>query len=105
MLGVAIVWPVLPVHPPIACPLRASTGIPCPFCGMTRAVVAAVHGHVMESLRFNPGGVFVAVLALAVLLGFRFERVRLRAWPWLLVALTAALWAWNVGFNPTFHRL
>jgi hypothetical protein len=70
---------------------------------MTRAVVAAAHGHLVESLRFNPGGVFVVVFALALLVGFRLEQVRLRSWPWLIVALTAALWVWNVGFNPTFH--
>ncbi len=49
--------------PPIACPLRATTGVPCPFCGMTRAVVAAVHGHLGTSLSFNPGGVVVLLLA------------------------------------------
>jgi hypothetical protein len=103
MLGVAVAWPLLPVHPPIACPLRAITGIPCPFCGMTRAVVAAMHGHVVESLRFNPSGVLVVLFALAVLAGVRLERLQLRALPWILVALTAALWVWNVGFNPTFH--
>ena len=31
-----------------------TTGIPCPFCGMTRACVAAAHGHVAQSLAFNP---------------------------------------------------
>src|SRR5262249_26796613 len=45
MIAIAAVYPALPGHPSIACPLRAMTGIPCPFCGMTRAVVAAVHGH------------------------------------------------------------
>ena len=45
--GVAL----LPVHPPLACPLLARTGIPCPLCGMTRAVVAAVHGDIIGSLR------------------------------------------------------
>ncbi len=44
------------------------------------------------------------VLALALLAGARFDRVRAaRALPWLFVALTSLLWAWNVGFNPTFH--
>jgi Protein of unknown function (DUF2752) len=101
MLGAALLWPRLPVHPPIACPLRTLTGIPCPLCGMTRAVVAAAHGHLLESLRFNPGGLAVVLLALALLVGVRPDRVRVA--PWFLVALTALLWAWNVGFNPTFH--
>jgi len=100
MLGVAAVWPVLPVHPPFACPLRAATGIPCPLCGMTRSVVAAVHGHLMTSLTFNPAGILV-VLAAVLLVVLRPRRIVIRG-PWLLVAF-AALWVWNVGFNPTFH--
>jgi hypothetical protein len=60
-----------------------------------------MHGHVLDSLRFNPAGVLVALLALALLAGMKLERVRVP--PWLLVALGALLWAWNLGFNPTFH--
>jgi hypothetical protein len=101
MLGLALVWPQLPVHPPMACPLRTITGVPCPLCGMTRSVVALVHGHLLESLRFNPAGIVVAFLALALIAGFRLERFTVPAW--VLVSLAAVLWAWNVGFNPTFH--
>jgi hypothetical protein len=71
------------------------------MCGMTRAVVAAMHGHVLESLRFNPAGVIVVLLALALLAGMKLERVRVP--PWLLVTLVALLWAWNIGLNPTFR--
>jgi hypothetical protein len=101
MLGIAAVWPLSPVHPPSVCPLRSLTGIPCPFCGMTRAVVAAVHGHLATSLRFSPGGIVVVVLAIALLLGWRVERVRYPTW--LPVVAFAALWAWNLTLNPTFH--
>jgi hypothetical protein len=101
LLGVAVAWPRLPLHPPLACPLRALTGVPCPLCGMTRSVVAAMHGHLLESLRFNPAGILVVLLAVAMFTGVRLERVRVA--PWLIVAFVALLWAWNVGFNPTFH--
>ncbi|HEX4493722.1 MAG TPA: DUF2752 domain-containing protein [Acidimicrobiia bacterium] len=101
MLGAAVVWPRLPVHPPLACPFRTLTGIPCPLCGMTRAVVAATHGHLLESLRFNPAGILVVVLAIALLAGLRVDRVRIP--PWTIALFGALLWAWNVGFNPTFH--
>ncbi|MDQ1521234.1 MAG: hypothetical protein QOI55_2307 [Actinomycetota bacterium] len=100
MLGAAAVWPALPLHPPLVCPLRTLTGIPCPFCGMTRAVVAAVHGNVVASLRFNPGGIVLVVLALALVLGWRMERVRLPKW--LLPVLLGALWVYNLALNPTF---
>jgi Protein of unknown function (DUF2752) len=101
MLGLAVAWPRLPVHPPLACPLRVLTGVPCPLCGMTRAVVAVMHGHLLESLRFNPAGVLVVLLAIALLAGLRLDRVRIP--PWLVVSFVALLWAWNAGFNPTFR--
>ena len=103
LVGVAAAWPVLP-HPPIACPLRAMTGIPCPLCGMTRACVAAIHGHLATSLAFNPAGVLLVLAAIVALVRPQvFARVRAPAWV-MLVAL-GALWAWNIGFNPTFHQL
>jgi hypothetical protein len=104
MVAIAAVWPILPVHPPFACPLRSVTGIPCPFCGMTRAVVAAAHGHLGASLAFNPGGIFV--LALAVVVIFRpASLARLQVPTGSLFSILALLWVWNIGFNPTFHQL
>ena len=104
MVAIAAVWPVLPVHPPLACPLRSLTGVPCPFCGMTRAVVAAAHGHLGASLAFNPAGIFV--LALAVVAIFRPAWLtRLQVPTWSLFSILGVLWVWNIGFNPTFHQL
>ena len=103
LVGVAAAWPLLP-HPPIACPLRAITGLPCPLCGMTRACVAAVHGHLAQSLAFNPAGVLVVLAALVALVRPQWlTSVRVPAWV-VLVAF-GALWLWNIGFNPTFHQL
>jgi hypothetical protein len=104
MVAVAAIYPTLPGHPSLVCPLRAATGIPCPLCGMTRAVVAAVHGHVGASLAFNPGGVVVLALALVALVRPQWlSRMRL-PW-WSFAALFGVLWVWNIGFNPTFHQL
>ena len=50
---------------------KTVTGIPCPFCGMTRAVVAGVHGDIVRSLAFNPGGLLVIALAIYVLIRAR----------------------------------
>ncbi len=98
------VWPALPVHPPLACPLRSITGIPCPLCGMTRACVAALHGHVGASLAFNPVGVLVVLAAVvAVLRPQVLSRIRLPIWN--VVMTLGAMWVWNIGFNPTFHQL
>ncbi|MCZ7535537.1 MAG: DUF2752 domain-containing protein [Acidimicrobiia bacterium] len=100
LLGVAALWPALPVHPPLACPLRATTGIPCPLCGMTRAVVAAVHGDVVASVAYNPAGIVAVLLAVALLLVPRLRRVAISSR--LVVVVGALLWAWNVTLNPTF---
>ena len=104
LVGAAAVWPLLPVHPPLACPLRTITGIPCPLCGMTRACVAAAHGHLGASLAFNPAGVLLMVAAFVALLRPQWL-TRVQVPFWVVGLAVSALWLWNIGFNPTFHQL
>ena len=47
---------------PVLCPFRRATGLPCPTCGMTRSVSAALHGDLRASITHHPVG--PAVLAL-----------------------------------------
>jgi hypothetical protein len=56
----------------VLCPLRAVTGVPCPSCGLTRALAHLERGHWAEAVRFHPFAplVFLLVLALAVMLAF-----------------------------------
>ena len=51
----------------LRCPLAALYHIPCPGCGMTRAVVLLFHGRIGDSLRMNAlaAPVLGASLALA----------------------------------------
>lgn len=103
LLTAAALWWRAPVHPPLVCPLRATTGVPCPFCGLTRACIAGVHGHITKSLSYNPFG-FV-VLATAVILLIRPSLIRrIHAPTWTIAAVVGVMWIWNVGFNPTFHQ-
>ncbi len=50
----------------IYCPIKKLTGIPCPACGSTRAVLALLRGDFKAYLSFNP----FAVPLLFVVLGF-----------------------------------
>ncbi len=81
-----------------SCPLRALAGIPCPGCGLTRALVAALRGDLAASLRFHPLGPVVlatlAWLAWHAARGLaRGERLRLSAGAgWTLLAVLGACW-------------
>lgn len=48
LVGVAT-WQGFPL-----CPLAGSLGVPCPGCGLTRATLALLRGHVREALHFHP---------------------------------------------------
>jgi Protein of unknown function (DUF2752) len=94
MLAAAVVLPVLPGHPGIACPLRALTGVPCPFCGLTTSVVDSAHGDVRGALSANPAGLAAVVLALFLLLA----RPRSVAVP-LIVAVAGLAGMWLFEFH------
>jgi hypothetical protein len=74
--GVAL--PLLPVHLPFTCPLRAATGVPCPLCGMTTSVTETLRLDLDAALAATPAGV-AAVAAAVVLLVARPRRVRIPA--------------------------
>lgn len=38
----------------VACPSARMFGQPCPGCGLTRATMAALQGHIGEAFRFHP---------------------------------------------------
>ena len=89
------------------CWLRALTGVPCPTCGATRAVMAAGEGRWQTAGRESPLLVAAAITGLtwAVLrLGFgravRFER-RSRLVMWTVVGgAVAANWIYLVIRHP-----
>jgi len=94
-LGMAVVLSFLSLPDVVLCPLRRWTGIPCAFCGMTRSVVALVHGDVGSSLALNPGGVLLVAAAVALLVTWSTQRVEVPTW-WV-GAFFATLWAYQLA--------
>jgi len=70
----------------VACPAWTIFGVPCPTCGATRAVVAALRGDLQAAFAWNPlaallaiGAVLSLPLTIAVLCGLvRAPRVPVR---------------------------
>src|SRR3954467_15254793 len=51
----------------LPCMFLKMTGCPCPGCGLTRSVMAMMHGQVGESLRWHPlGPVLLAAMTVAL---------------------------------------
>jgi hypothetical protein len=78
----------------VLCPLRRVTGIPCPFCGATRSVGAAVQGDLGASLALNPVGLLIIVAAVVLLVAWRWRRVAIPVWS--VATFFALLWAYQL---------
>ena len=95
-------------HGPVLCLFRGATGLPCPFCGSTRAISEVCAGNVTQALHYNPVGVALFVVGIPLLFS-----LKLRIWFrssafWLkqqfgshsvIILVTACygmLWVWNI---------
>jgi hypothetical protein len=70
------------------------TGVPCPFCGMTRGVTEAVHGDLAGAAALNPGSILLVVAAVLLLVTWRRRTASIPIW--LPIALVAALWSFQL---------
>lgn len=64
---------------PDVCVFKNLTGLPCPGCGLTRSMTAAVHGDFFLSWRFHRLGL---VTVAYILLQFMISIVILAVWKW-----------------------
>lgn len=77
------------------CPLKATTDIDCPFCGMTRATLAMGRGDLTTALEYHPLAPFVLlfVLSLLVLVAFGRTNALLNGRrPFIVLGVIAAIW-------------
>lgn len=96
------------------CPFKHATGIPCPSCGVTRAVKLLLEGDLWHSLLMNPFGIIVASLMVVLPFWCVIDLIRSRATllniyqksestlrrPWIasvLAVLVVANWIWGIS--------
>ncbi|MDQ3662496.1 MAG: DUF2752 domain-containing protein [Actinomycetota bacterium] len=94
MCMAAVVLPMVPFYPGVTCPLRASTGIPCPLCGLTTSVRATLRLDPAEAVAANPGGPAAVGAAVALLLT---RRTRIAVPAVTLPAALALLWVFELA--------
>lgn len=97
-------WNLLPLA--WTCPLRQLTGVPCPACFLTRAVLCGLRGDWALSLRWHPLGLVLLLgtgLLTAALLAGRLPQPQrlvplgLAAGGLLLGVWLIRLWGWSRG--------
>jgi hypothetical protein len=77
---------------PSVCPVQNYAHIPCPSCGLTRAVVCFLHGDFARSVAFHPLGVLVVILFIAwAVLAFKQKTLTRRQQNGLAVILGGLL--------------
>jgi hypothetical protein len=79
------------------CLFRNATGLPCPTCGSTRAVLAAADGRLVDAVTFNPLLAVVVLIGVVWLAGGRIYSANRWAPFWIgMAVLLAVNWAWVI---------
>ena len=78
----------------LPCVFYTVFGLYCPGCGGTRAIVALLHGNLLQSLWYHPVVLYVAVIYAGFMITHTMEKLhigRVRGWKfhswWLFTAL------------------
>lgn len=83
-----------PAEPPLICVFRRLTALPCPLCGMTRALCAMAKGELAAAVSFNALSplVFALMIAMIAAAALRLAGLEFRA-PWM----QARFWTWTAA--------
>jgi hypothetical protein len=57
----------------LTCPMKASTGIDCPGCGMQRAIIKLLQGDLEGSLQMNPSALPILFMLIFLMLHLKFQ--------------------------------
>lgn len=111
-LALTLVLSVYYFQLPIQCPFKWLTGIPCPGCGGTRALIAILHGHIIEAFLINPLSVLLIIFAIIAPVWLfidcyrgvnSLQRVMKSKWNkttiCIVVIVVIANWIWNIIKN------
>jgi hypothetical protein len=82
------------------CPLHAALGVPCPFCGMTRATLALGRGDLAAALAFHPLAPAVLFASLVAAVSIAIGRdgwLRRTPAPGVVLAVVLGIWAVNLA--------
>jgi hypothetical protein len=85
--------------PGILCPVRALTGVPCPFCGGTTVFMELGAAHPVKALAANPV-VLVGAIGLATAplgSGRRWWAIDARTRAWILGVVVGLSWVWQLA--------
>lgn len=100
----------------IPCPFRLLTGLPCPACGLTHAMLALGRGDLAGSWQAHPGGMLLGAGVVVAAIDAAVWAIRGRGWwptagwsrgpVWaiavgaILAAVTALRWAGVLAWPP-----
>lgn len=96
-----------------ACLFKRITTIPCPSCGVTRAIQEIIRGKIISSLLINPFGVIVALIMFIVPFWILYDYllkketfytfylkaesiIRIKKIGVFLISLVLLNWIWNI---------
>jgi hypothetical protein len=98
------------------CFIKNVTGIACPSCGTTRAMIMLLQGNFRQSIMLNPLGLLSAMLLIVIPIWLILDLVTTKANLYnffkasekfvrnryvaaILITLVAANWIWNIQKN------
>jgi hypothetical protein len=108
-------WGSQQAHPAVeVCVFKAVSGIPCPSCGTTRAMISVSQGQLLQAVKINPLGLLLAPMLFflpvwvlsdlllkrnSLFIFYQKTEVWLNGSKWTLVLIGLVLfnWIWNIS--------